>query len=235
MTPEFKTLALTLLGKGILAGKRLLHAAKTKIPTHIQTLLWFNIDARGAFQETALFEVMSPHYLWLSRWDETGDAAPERQPMKEFPTNGFFLWVIWDAKLGARRYICLRASEFKDVFYDIQSINDLFALQDRAILKRIRTFTFMDSIIHRKDHKLMDATVVYDNGSKVPILKPLLNHLLEESIYIPKNLTGNALLWLYLYIHHALPDSGELTAGKLVLTDYELEERTIDLNEPIFP
>lgn len=228
---DLKTLGLTLLGNVLLTGKRLVHAAKTHIPTHIQTLLWFNIDPRGSFQQTSLFEVMSPNYLWLSRWNDDGDA----QPMKEFPTQGFFLWVIWDAKLGARRYICLRATEFKDVFYDIQTINDLFALQDRAILKRIRTFTFMDSIIHRKDHKLMDATVVYTDGSKVSLLKSLINHTLEESIYIPKNLTGNALLWLYLYIHHALPHSGELSPGKLVLTDYELEERTIDLNEPIFP
>lgn len=230
---DLKTHALTLIGKTLLTGKRLYHTLKTQIPTHIQTLLWFHIDARGEFQYTPLFEVLSPHYLWMSRWDE--DTNRSAAPMKEFPTKGFFLWVIWDSKLGARRYICLRATEFKDVFYDIQQINDLFALQDRAILKRIRTFTFMDSIIHRKDHKLVDMTVHYEHGSKVSLLKPLLSRELEESIYIPKNLTGNAAVWLYLYIHQTLPTSGILPLGKMVLTDYELEERTIDLNEPIFP
>lgn len=223
---------LTLLGRAVLVGQRFYHKLKTRIPTHIQTLQWFHIDSHGEFQSTPLFEVMSPHYLWMSHWDDNESVQPM---MKDFPTKGFFMWVIWDSKLGGRRTICLRATEFKDVFYDIQHINDLFALQDRAILKRIRTFTFMDSIIHRKDHKLMDMTVQYEDGSKVSLLKSLLSHELEESIYIPKNLTGNALLWLYLYLHHSLPSSGVLPKGTLTLTDYELEERTLDLNEPIFP
>jgi hypothetical protein len=233
-----KETALTLLGKTILLGKRWMHKLKTQIPTHVQELIWFNINPRGEFQCSPIFEIMSPHYLWMSQWDDESAAknTPSpilRHPFKEIPTKGFFLWVIWDSQYGARRYICLKATEFKDVFYDMSQINDLFALQDRAILKRIRTFTYMDSIIHRKDHRLMDITIAI-NDQPTSLLKPLTAVGLEESIYIPKNLTGGALLWVYLYITRSLPDSGVLPASKMTLTDYELEERVIDLNESLF-
>jgi hypothetical protein len=221
--------ALKWTGHAILAARQGIEALKRQIPTHIQGLIWFQVAADGSFQSRPVFELFRPHCFWMSQWDE-GGGGPADEPSK----TGFYLWVIWDAHVGARRYIALCASEFKDVFYDSGSLNDLFMFQDRAILKRLRTFTYMDSIIHRKDHKLMEVMAVDEKAPNRPLLKQLMTVGLEESLYIPKNLTGGAILWLYHYICGTLPESSVLSEIHLVLTDYEMEDRLVHLTENMF-
>jgi hypothetical protein len=220
---------------------RFLHTLKTYIPTHIQALTWFDVDESGKYHSFSIFETMNPHWCWISQWDDGSKDPIVLHPFTTFPTHGYFLWVIWDSTLGRRRYICLRASECKDIFYDFEHINDLFALQDRAILKRIQSYTTMDSRHHRKNHKLLDIAIQSPTAT-ISILKTLLNHELEDSLYIPKNLTGGALLWVYHSITQTFPKSAsaasEATAfpadTTLLLTDYEMEERNLKLNEFVF-
>ena len=227
------------LAKCVLFVKQTIQWLKSYIPTHIQSLTHVHIDSKG-FHTTPVFETMSPHWCWTSQWDDgsmdTDSITPH--PFVALPTKGFFVWVIWDSTIARRRYICLNMSEMKDIFYDIETVNDLFALQDRAILKRIHTFTFMDSCVHRKDHKLLDISITQESAASSPkttsILKTLLNHELEESIYIPKNLTGGALLWLYHFVTRTLPIDGTFPSTKITLTDYELDEKTICLDEFVF-
>lgn len=236
----------------VLAVKQGVQWLKRLIPTHIQSLTWVCVDS-NQFYTVPIFETMNPHWCWISQWDDgsanatretpgataTTDAPITPHPFVTLPSKGYFVWVIWDSKIARRRYICLRMSEIKDIFYDIETVNDLFAWQDRAILKRIHTFTFMDSCVHRKDHKLLDISVATtdpetQSQKTVSILKTLLNHELEESIYIPKNLTGGALLWLYHFVTHTLPSPKQFPVSKITVTDYELEEKEIGFDEFVF-
>lgn len=236
-----KTLALQWSARAVHTALRLLHTLKTYIPTHIQALTWFNVEESGAYHSFPIFETMNPHWCWISQWDDgRNDPDPPitLHPFTTFPTHGYFLWVIWDSTLGRRRYICVRASECKDIFYDFEQINDLFALQDRAILKRIQSYTTMDSRHHRKNHKLLDIALQTSvpTPTTTSILKTLLNHELEESLYIPKNMTAGALLWVYHSITHTFPKSASAFPADttLLLTDYEMEERKLKLNEFVF-
>jgi len=216
---------------------------KRFIPTHIQSLTWLCVDS-NEFYTIPIFEPMSPHWCWISQWDDgTGGGdnihgiAPH--PFVTLPSKGYFVWVIWDSKIARRRYICLRMSEFKDIFYDIETVNDLFAWQDRAILKRIHTFTKMDSSVYRKDNKLLDISITTtdtetSSQKTVSILKTLQNHEMEDSLYIPKNLTGGALLWMYHFITQTLPSPKNFSNTTITLTDYDLEVKQIAFDEFIF-
>jgi hypothetical protein len=206
---------------------------KSFLPTHIQSLVWFNIDPKTNHHEhQQIYSAGSPHLSWGSQWEP--DAATDA-----FPTTGYFLWVFWDANTSRRYYACLAAEEMKGVLYEssCKTYNDLYLYHPKALLERLKRFIHTDSIVHRRDHTMLEL-FIHKTPKNKAILKQFQNYNgLEECLYISHNLTAAAIQWLALWMELGMKKLANHTIHLTPLTviDCEFEERTVKPDEFLFP
>jgi hypothetical protein len=139
--------------------------------------------------------------------------------------NVFYYIRVWDSDTMSLRAYFLNAAHLCCAC-GIRDINYLWALSDFGIADALSTY----AAEHNESNDIFDISV---NGKCVlQKLTPIFH-----SLHIPENVTFGALVLLLMYMGYFGEDYdvSEFVRPKIVLTDYELEEKEVSYAEYLVP
>lgn len=208
-----KTLS-TFLARAILKGylwtRHSYNRMLSLIPSHIQSLVWFDEG-----EVRPIFVLTKPHLSWNSLWNQSKECAN----INLFPEHGFYIWSVWNSKTHSREHLCLRAERIKDIFPELASLKAIMRYHEQAIIDALLDFVYDEYRNNLQKNTIMDIT-----WNKVHLLKAL--HKFHQSMYVSKNITGSALLKLYEF-KSSKPLTEDERNMPIVVTDENFEQEIL--------